>query len=302
MLRKIFKWFFICIGILILIIVIAVFVLKSNADKRINKSYSITPQKIKIPDDSASHERGGYLAHVLCAECHGGSSFAGMNIFDDPKIGRVNSPNLTRGLGGIGSDYSDEDWVRVLRNGIKPDGKGVFVMPSADFNAMSASDLGSIIAYMKTIPPVDKEWERKSELTVFGKVLLAVGAFGNILAAETIDHTARAEEAPQAGPTEEYGNYMVKIFGCRTCHGINLNGGKDPNPKAPFAPNLTRGGLSGKWNLVEFRTAMRTGKTPDERQLSDFMPWKAMTNMSDDDLEAVYRYLHSLPDLQTASN
>lgn len=302
MLKKVLKWTLIVAGILLLIIVVVAYTLVSGADKRINKIYSVTPQKLMIPGDSATVERGRYLANVLCAECHGGNSFAGMTIFDDPQLGRVNSPNLTRGLGGIGSTYSDEDWIRALRNGVKPDGRAVFVMPSGDFSTMSDDDLVSVIAYLKTIPPVDREWNKEQKLTAFGKVLLQTGAFGNIIAAETIDHTPKSYENPMPGPTAEYGDYMVKIFGCRTCHGMNLNGGKDPNPEAPFAPNLTRAGVSGKWNSGEFKTAMRTGKTPDNRQLTDFMPWKALANMSDDDLEAIFRYLQSLPDMQTASN
>jgi mono/diheme cytochrome c family protein len=302
MLKKIAKWILICVGVLILFITIAVFWLKSTADRRLNKTYTVSPQVIKIPKDSASLERGKYLAHVLCAECHGGNGFMGMTIFDDPELGKVNAPNLTSGLGGIGSAYSDEDWVRVLRNGVKPNGKGVFVMPSKDFHAMGEDDLGSLIAYMKAVPPVDKEWERESQLTVFAKVLLALGAFGDVISAENINHTAMAELSPTPAPTGEYGNYIVRIFGCRTCHGQNLNGSKDPNPAAPFAPNLTGGGQSGKWKLEEFKTCMRTGRTPDGRQLTDFMPWKALANMTDDDLQAVYLYLQSLPDMQTASN
>lgn len=137
----------------------------------------------------------------------------GMTIFDDPELGKVNAPNLTSGLGGIGSAYSDEDWVRVLRNGVKPNGKGVFVMPSKDFHAMGEDDLGSLIAYMKAVPPVDKEWERESQLTVFAKVLLALGAFGDVISAENINHTAMAELSPTPAPTGEYGNYIVRIFG-----------------------------------------------------------------------------------------
>lgn len=302
MFKKILKWSLIILGILVIIIVATISILITNAGKRMDKDYSVNPPKIYIPGDSASIEKGKYLAHVLCADCHGGADFSGKSFFNDPKLGRIDAPNLTRGLGGIGSSYTDEDWIKILRSGVKPDGKAVFVMPSKDFNAMSEADIGSVIAYIKTIPPVDKEWNRTIELTALSKILLATGAFGDIISAETIDHSARPETAPEAGPTAEYGNYLVKIFGCRTCHGINLNGGKDPDPNAPFAPNLTRGGLAGKWDLEAFKTSMLTGRTPDNRQLSDYMPWKALANMKEDDLEAVYLYLQSLPDMQTASN
>jgi mono/diheme cytochrome c family protein len=301
MFKKILKWSLIVIGILIVVIATSVYFLSAKTDKRISKIYSVTPQMISIPSDSASVEKGRYLAHVLCAECHGGAGFSGKRFFDDPKLGRIDAPNLTRGVGGIGASFSDEDWIRVLRDGVKPDGKAVFVMPAKDFNAMSEADLGCVIAYMKTIPPVNKEWSKTIHFTTFAKVLIALGAFGDVIAAESIDHNSRPETAPTQGPTIEYGNYMVKIFGCRTCHGINLNGGKHPDPNAPFSPNLTKGGELGKWDLNEFKTAMRTGKTPDNRMLTEYMPWRALANMKDEDLEAVYHYIQSLPGMETAS-
>jgi cytochrome c1 len=129
-----------------------------------------------------------------------------------------------------------------------------------------------------------------------------MGAFGTFFAAEEIDHSAKFETAPVPGPTVEYGNYLVDVFGCNHCHGEQLNGGKDPDPNAPFAPNITPGGDFGYWDLEGFSLAMRTGQTPDGRQLSNFMPWQATKNMSDENLEAVYNFLKSVPELETAKH
>jgi hypothetical protein len=165
---------------------------------------------------------------------------------------------------------------------------------------MSQEHLGEIIAFLKTLPPVDKEWLEEPELKTMTKLLAAVGAFGPYLPAEIIDHTAGYETAPLEGPTSEYGDYLVKVFGCRTCHGMELNGGKDPDPNAPFSPNITPGGNLGNWSRDEFSKAMTTGWTPEGKQMSDYMPWKATKHMSETELAAVYNYLKSLPALETA--
>ena len=105
--------------------------------------------------------------------------------------------------------------------------------------------------------------------------------------------------AVPAGPTSSYGEYLVTISGCRTCHGDNLAGGKDPDPAAPPAHNLTPGGELAGWTKAEFQTALRTGQTPDGRQLSDFMPWQTLGNFSDEELSVIWLYLSELPALPT---
>jgi hypothetical protein len=42
---------------------------------------------------------------------------------------------------------------------------------------------------------------------------------------------------------------------------------------------------------------MRTGTTPSGRQLSDFMPSRSLAKMTDEELQALWRYLQSLPTL-----
>lgn len=94
--------------------------------------------------------------------------------------------------------------------------------------------------------------------------------------------------------TAEYGEYLVNVSECRTCHGAQLSGGKDSDPQAPPAPNLTRGGALAGRSQQDFVTALRTGKAPTS-QFSDFMPWKQLGRMTDDELTAIWLYLQSLP-------
>ena len=151
-----------------------------------------------------------------------------------------------------------------------------------------------MIAYVKSVPPVDKEWA-KPNLSFFATVLASVGAFGDIFGAELINHTAPRPTAAKPGVTVEYGDYLVRTGGCRTCHGKDFAGGKDPNPEAPPGPNLTPGGDIAKWSETDFIKAMRTGARPSGIPMTEFMPWKSMGKMSDDELKAVRLYLSSLP-------
>lgn len=301
MLKKILKWLLITIVAIVIIIAVVAVSLISSTNRKLNKTWEIEPAMIQIPTDSASLDRGMKRAHVLCLECHG-DGFGGKTFIDDPAIGRIDAHNLTSGKGGIGDTYTDQDWIRAIRHGINKEGRPLFVMPSGDFHHMSERDLAEVVAYIKTVPPVDNEWLEKPQMKPMAKVLASFGAFGDYLAAEKIAHEAGYEIAPVEAPNSAYGEYLVNIFGCKHCHGMELNGGPGAAPHSPFSPNITPGGNTGKWSEAEFQKAMRTGWTPEGKQLSDyFMPWKATMNMSDTELTAVYKYLKSLPGLETAA-
>ncbi|MFN8467377.1 MAG: hypothetical protein U0X20_17600, partial [Caldilineaceae bacterium] len=66
-------------------------------------------------------------------------------------------------------------------------------------------------------------------------------------------------------------------------------------PQAPPAPDLTPGGELRGWQEVDFLRAMREGKTPTGRPISDFMPWRAMGRLSDEELRGLWLYLQGLP-------
>lgn len=132
------------------------------------------------------------------------------------------------------------------------------------------------------------------------KILYAVGAFGDLLYAETIQHDVRpASAGTEIGVTAEYGEYLVNAHGCKSCHSENLAGGQPAEPGAPFALNLTPGGELAGWSEADFFTTLRTGVVPTGRILSDSMPWVGFGKMTDDETTAVWMYLQSLPALET---
>lgn len=295
--KKVLKWIGIVVGSLLGLAVLVVAGLYLSTEYRFNRSYSIQPETIAISTDPASLAIGEHWAEIHCRECHG-PDLGGGPFFEDPALGYVDAPNLTRGKGGVGASYTDADWVRTIRHGVKLNGKTVFIMPSGDFYYLSDQDLAGIIAYVKSVPPVDREI-RKPALSPLAKVLYALGAFGNLTYAETIAHDAPRPPAPAAGVNPAYGEYLVNAHGCHSCHGKDLAGNQPPEPGAPFAPNLTPGGDLGKWSEADFFHALRDGVTPTGHKLSEFMPWEGLGKMTDDELKAVWSYLHSLQALPT---
>jgi mono/diheme cytochrome c family protein len=285
--RKALRWTGIVLGGLVGLVVLAVLGLYFVGSRRIGRRYDIQPASIVIPSDAAALEAGRHWTAILCVECHG-EDLSGDVLIDDSTIGYVPTPNLTAGAGGVASNYGDADWVRALRHGVNNEGRALLAMPSANYYYMSDGDLGELIAYLKSVPPVDNDLGG-FRLTFTAKVLLAAGVFGEAaLPAEIIDHSGPRPAAPPAGATVEYGDYLVRVVGCRDCHGKELAGGAHPEPGAPPGPNLTPGGSFRAWNLQAFIGAARN--LPN-----GYMPWKDLGAMTDPELEAMFSYLQSLP-------
>lgn len=296
MFRKILKGIGILFAGLVVVLLLVVGVAWGLTQSRLNKTYMINVDPLAIPTDPATVERGRYLANSLstCIGCHG-EDLGGEFFFNDPAIGQVYSSNLTSGQGGIGTTYTVEDWIRALRHGVGSDGKPLLIMPAQNYHRLSDADLIAVIAYVNTVPPVDRE-SPEPTLTFMAQVLFGLGQLGK-MPAEQIDHTAPAQAAPAAGVTAEYGEYIVWVGGCRDCHGPDLTGGV-AGPGEPYAPDLTQGGQLLVWTEEDFVKAFRTGETPQGGLNTEIMPI-ADYQMTDDDLQAVYRYLKTLPGGQT---
>jgi mono/diheme cytochrome c family protein len=86
------------------------------------------------------------------------------------------------------------------------------------------------------------------------------------------------------------GEHLAGIAGCRGCHHEDLTGGGGP---PPGGANITPAGI-GTWTKADFFRTLRTGRTPDNRQLSESMP-RTLGNMPDEDLDAIWAYLKTVP-------
>lgn len=276
--------------VLVLAVAVAAFVgyIYYASSREMSRVYAITVPSIQIPTDRASIARGKYLVqHVSpCVVCHA-SDLGGKVVEDNVLMGRLVGPNLTKGRGGLGATLSDQDFVRALLHGVKPDGRSVRFMPAADFR-FSQADLGAIIAYVKSVPPVDRELPSLS----IGPMARALGLFVDfpMAAASKIDHANVTFEQPPAPNDSAAGSYIVATAGCRACHGSDFTGGGGP---PPGASNITPVGI-GNWTEQDFLTALREHKRPNGSRINDAMP-RTYGQMTDDDLKKIYAYLKTVP-------
>jgi len=278
------------------VVAVVVFV-SSNA--KVGKSYAVQPRPVRIPDDAASLERGRHVAQTRgCVDCHG-QDLGGAKVIEDGAMGRIYGTNLTRGAGGRVATFSDEDWVRAIRHGVGPDGKGLFLMPAEEYSHFSDDDLGAVIAFVKSVPAVNRERVPIS----FGPVTRVLLTLGKMkLPAEMIDHANLRPPTVTPGATVEYGRYLAA--GCTGCHGPNYSGGKIAigPPDWPPAANLTPHpeGRLAKWSEEDFVRTLRTAKRPDNTELNPVMP-RAFGGMNDVELKALYAFLRSLPAAPTGT-
>ncbi len=293
--KKALKWIGIALLVMAVLLLIGGVGLYGTTRSRLSNAPEVTAKTVAVSTDAADVARGEHLAVAIsgCTSCHG-EDLRGLVSIDDPTIGTIYAANLTAGQGGVGAVYSDEDWARAIRHGIGPDGRILGGMPSNAFAYLSDADLAAILAYIQAAPPVDNVLPAR-RLSLPGTIIFGAMAY-NTLPVNLIDHAAVGGQAPPAGATAEYGEYLTLIGGCHDCHGPDL-GGIDPAnapPGPPPGPDLRPSGQLGSWSQADFFTALRTGRTPDGRQLSPAMPWQHYGLMTDEELEAVWLYLHGL--------
>lgn len=289
--RRVLKWIGVILGVLIGLVLISALILYFVGGSTLNKTRQVQPQPVAVPVDDASLARGEHVVKLLCTSCHG-ADLSGTAILDDPTIGTIYAANIS----GLAQDHTDEQLVLAIRHGISHDGRQLAIMPSEAFINFSAEDLGAVIAYLKTVPRVGTE-KPMPELTLMGQIMLGLGMFGQVFPAEYIDHDQPFPPMPPISASPEYGEYLARF--CHSCHGEDLSGMQLSQPGAPIAPNLTPGGVLAGWTEAEFIQTLRTGVTPSGHQLDpEFMPWESFAKFDDEELQAMWLYLESLPALE----
>jgi cytochrome c553 len=287
---------------LLSIVVLLVAVVYGVSEAKLRKTYEVAAATgLTVTKDPAQIARGKHLATAVakCTDCHT-EDLGGKKFIDGGPLGTVYASNLTAGKGGTLASYTDAQLDAAIRHGVRPNGRGLMVMPSDEYNGLSNEDVSAIIAYLRSLQPVDRE-QGKSYLGPLGRALYASGQLP-FIPAERIDHAAGPKAAPPAGPTREYGQYLVGVGGCRGCHGPNLVGGPSPEPGAPPAANITPAGPIGQWSEADFTRTIRTGTRPDGSKLKDFMPWRSMASHTDEELHAIWLYLQTVPPVASAKS
>ena len=286
---KILKWVLIVLGSLIVLLLIFYGFVYYKTQSRINKQYQVSLQNIFIPSDSASYIRGKRIAtNRGCMGCHGPDLGGGRAFLDEKTpLGILYAMNITSGKGGL--QFTDADWIRVLRHGLDRENKSVWFMPSQDIYEISNQDLGDLLNYVKNQPPVDRTVPAHS-LKPLGRFIVFRNQFP-LLSAEMINQNAVFKDSVQATITPAYGGYLATT--CMGCHGSQFKGSLPHSPGEPPIPNISSTGDLSKWTSEGFVNVFHTGIIPEGRKLDDHMPWKEF-KFTDNELKAIYLYLQTV--------
>jgi hypothetical protein len=256
--------------------------------------YDVPVPTITRSTDPAVLARGKHLAESVMpcsnADCHGGD-FAGGKTLELGPLGTFTAPNIT--TAGLGAAYNDGEIARLLRHGIKKDGRSLRFMPVHESNWLPDSDIVAIVSYLRSMPAVDKP-NGPIELHTMAKVLDRRDAL-HIDVARQITHD-HIETAPPPSATAEYGRFIGRL--CTGCHGEQLSGGRPDGwpPQFPTPLNLTphETGLKD-WTYDDFAKMLDTGVRKNGQSIRPPMPRDAFAKCDETERHALWAYLRSLP-------
>jgi len=256
-------------------------------------------------------KRGEYLFRAgICYSCHtdekaGGKPLAGGLALVSP-FGTFYSPNITPDPEtGIGR-WSDADFARAMRLGIRPDGAHYFpAFPYTTYTKMSDEDVAALKAYLFAQPPVHQPNLAHDIPPPFSWRFLQAG--WKLLFFEP----GPFKPDPAKSAEINRGAYLVEALAhCGECHTPrNPLGGLDrakwlagtpDGPEGERAPNITpdKETGAGSWSAVDLIEAMKTGTKPDYDNLQGTM-YAAIAHglkyLTEDDLKAIAAYLKDVP-------
>ncbi len=285
-------------GIALLVLVaafaVATTLLVANGHHKAERRVEIRIEPAAERSDAAALERGAYLFRSRgCTECHGKDG-GGRSFVDDGKGLLLHAPNISPARGSVVAAYRMDDWDRTIRHGVAPGGRPLLIMPAEDYNRLTNDDFAALVAYLRQMPPAEGGGA-EVRLPMIVRALYGAGLIRD--AAEKIDHALPPSTPVAEAATPEHGAYVANA--CIGCHGPGLSGGRIPGapPEWPPAANLTPGEGSVMPRYVDaksFVAMIRSGLRPDGSAVSTVMPFGALSEMSEVDLEAIYQHLKQL--------
>ena len=216
----------------------------------LRKTYEVPLRTLAASADSVSVAVGRRLAKTHgCVSCHG-QALEGAVFVDDPMLGYFVAGNLT----GPVLEQSDSELERMIRQGVHTDGRSALGMPSAEYQHLSDHDLGAILAYLRSLPPVEGPTTEISPGPL-ARVGLAIGMFS-----PQRNDISVGTPPPVYRPTERgaLGEYLAMTT-CSGCHGQSLMGSI-----ADGAPDLT---IAAGYSAAAFAQLLRTGEGLGGRDL-----------------------------------
>lgn len=275
---RFFKWIGIGLASLAVLAILAYGAAHVLAERALQKTFPVPAKALAVPSDEASIAEGRRLAIVLgCFPgCHGRQG-EGAVMFDQPVIARIVAPSLA----SAARQYGDKELANAIRHGVRPDGRGLVVMPSQAYRGLTDEDTGRLVAYLKSLPALAGP-STGIALGPLGRVGFAVGQFKPAaqLVAEAVEPPPASSEAASRG------RYLAKAA-CGHCHGTHLRG--DANPEFT-SPGLA---VVAAYSPEAFTALLRKGEATGGREIKT-MGATARNNLSqltDAEIAAMYGYL-----------
>jgi len=257
--------------------------------------------------------KGEYIARAAgCFTCHTdrkqkGKPFAGARPLKT-FYGTFYTPNITPDPDtGIGK-WSEQDFSRALREGVRPDGDYLYpVFPYTAYTKLRDDDVHALWVYLRSLAPV-KQANRAHELRWYAPPRFMVWFWQMLYFTP-----GRFQENPQKSATWNRGAYLVEAAAhCSECHTPrNVLGGVDTslrfagarNEEEDFvAPNITPAKNTGiDWSVSDLVTYFQIGLTPDGDSAGNIMADvidDGLRHLTKQDLQAIAVYVRDLPPIE----
>ncbi len=234
---------------------------------------------------------------------------SGGRRYDGP-FGTVYSSNITPDRRtGIGS-WTDEQVIAAIRLGRRPNGDRLIpVHPYTVFNGMAEDDLRALVAFLRTVPPVDRPTPPRR---------IAVPLFETVFLPAWLAAFAPRETPPPTAPATGLarGEYLVRSVGhCGECHtprtvtlapdNARFLAGNPKGPENSVVPNITPDPVTGlTWSEAEIAEYLRTGNKPDGDVAGGLMgeviqgTLAGYKDLTEADRLAIARYLKTIPPIR----
>jgi mono/diheme cytochrome c family protein len=226
-------------------------------------------------------------------------------------FGTFYSPNITPdSQTGIGR-WTDAQFLRALREGVRPDGANYFpVFPYPSFTKITDADALAIKAYLFSLPTV-RQTNRSHDVSFPLSWRFLQNGWKWLFFTP-----ARFHPAQERSEAYNRGAYLVTALAhCGECHTPrNWFGATEPDrflagtpagPDGKKVPNITPDSKTGigDWSEDDIVTLLATGQTPDFDFAGGAMAEvvKSTARLTEEDRRAIAAYLRSLPAIRSGS-
>lgn len=266
------------IGVIVAALGVCLYVYVSNL-RMLEHRYPVVQVPMVGATGPEAVQRGKRLADLTgCTDCHRGDLRGGVFVDEGWIYGRYYASNLTLKA----QLYSDEDLARIVRLGVRPDGRGVVAMPSFGFVRLTDSEMADILAFWRDLPAGGAD-QPEHFIGPLDHWNLWRGRSFKMAVSYVADE--RGKEPADAGPEHASARHLVGIV-CAECHGGDLKG----NGWDSGAPDLI---VVQSYGLADLKRLLRTGTAVGERTL-DLMTRVAKDRLhylSDQEIADIHAYL-----------